>query len=268
MARRWTTEEENLYRDELVQFYVIENKTIREVGEILELSEKTVYDRLKRLDIPTNRLLKPGINNQRTNVKIPERSVLLAEFFGIMLGDGHVAQYQTFVTLGTKEYPYVCYVQKVMTELFGIKAHISTKKSDYHDVYIGSIEITKWLKDQGLVSNKVAAQVGVPPWIFSKPEYMRAFIRGFFDTDGSVYKLKSGIQISITNHSLPLLIALQSMFRTLGYSVSKISVGRIYITRREEVARFFEEIAPMNSKHRVRFEEFMRRSDSGYSRRL
>ena len=185
-----------------------------------------------------------------------------------MLGDGHVDHYQTFVTLGTKEYPYVCYMQRVMTELFGVKAHIQTQKSGYHNVYIGSVEITRWLKEQGLVSNKVTSQAGEPAWIFSRPEYMKAFVRGFFDTDGSVYALKFGIQISITNHSLPLLIALQSMLRTLGYSVSKISVGRIYITRREEITRFFEEIAPMNSKHRVRFEEFMRRSDSGYSRRL
>ena len=97
---------------------------------------------------------------------------------------------------------------------------------------------------------------------------MKAFVRGFFDTDGSIYKLRFGLQISITNHSLPLLIALQSMLRTLGYSVSEVSVGRIYITRRNQVARFFSEIAPMNSKHTQRFEKFMRRYSSGNEDRL
>ena len=268
MPARWSTTEENDYRAELMQLYVLENKTIHEVGEILGIHGGTVYDRLKRLDIPTNRLQKLRSNNQRTDVLIPEQSILLAEFFGIMLGDGHVAHYQTFVTLGTKEYHYVCYVQRLMTELFGIEAKILPKKSGYHDVYIGSVQITIWLKEQGLVSNKVAAQVGVPEWIFNKNEYMKAFVRGFFDTDGSIYKLRFGLQISITNHSLPLLIALQSMLRTLGYSVSEVSVGRIYITRRNQVARFFSEIAPMNSKHTQRFEKFMRRYSSGNEDRL
>ena len=124
MPARWSTTEENDYRAELMQLYVLENKTIHEVGEILGIHGGTVYDRLKRLDIPTNRLQKLRSNNQRTDVLIPEQSILLAEFFGIMLGDGHVAHYQTFVTLGTKEYHYVCYVQRLMTELFGIMTYI------------------------------------------------------------------------------------------------------------------------------------------------
>lgn len=41
-----------------------------------------------------------------------------------MLGDGHVGTYQTFVTLGTKEYNYVCYVQTLMTSLFKAPATI------------------------------------------------------------------------------------------------------------------------------------------------
>jgi hypothetical protein len=256
MARRWTTEEESTHHEELQQLYVLENKSIREVGLALGIQEGTVFDRLQRLDIPTNPKQKSGYLNQRKEVQLPLQSVGFAEFLGIMLGDGHVARYQTLVTLGTKEYPYVCYVQKLMTELFGIEAHIQTKKSGYHDVYIGSIRITTWLKEQGLVSNKVAAQVGVPKWIFSDKAYMGAFVRGFFDTDGSIYKLKFGVQISLTNYSAQLLIALQSMLRTLGYKVSEISAWRVYITKREDVARFFAEIQPQNTKHLRRYEYF------------
>ncbi len=185
-----------------------------------------------------------------------------------MLGDGHISHYQTSVTLGTKELAYVRYVQKLMQKLFKVPATISTKKTGYRDVYIGSTLITKWLKKQGLVSNKVAAQVGVPAWIMSKKAYMRAFARGFFDTDGSVYALRFGIQISLTNKSAPLLLALQDILRRLGYKVSETSAYRVYITQRKDVARFFKEVAPANTKHRRRYETFTRRSDSGYSRRL
>jgi DNA-binding transcriptional regulator WhiA len=268
MARRWTNEEENLYRKELIQLYILENKSIREVGVILDIKESTVFDRLKRLGISTNPQGKLHYNNQRSDIVIPIESRQLAEFLGIMLGDGHISHFQAIVTLGTKEYPYVAYVQRLMTSLFGVEARIHEKKSGYRNVYIGSVQITDWLRKQGLVSDKVAAQVDVPSWIFNKSEYMRAFVRGFFDTDGSIYKLRFGTQISITNCSIPLLLALQRMLRTLGYNVSEVSVYRIYITKRDDIARFFAEIKPKNTKHLYRFKEFMRRYSSGNEGRL
>lgn len=263
MARRWTVEEETYYRNQLLELYVKQNKTITEVGEILKLKDKTIFDRLHRLSIPTNRKGKRGFNNLRSDIVLPDRSEQLAEFFGMMLGDGTLSKYQATVCLGNKEYDYVLYVQNLMTELFKVPAHISTNKAGYHTVYIGSTLVTNWMRDQGFVSNKVREQVGVPVWVMEKDEYMRGFVRGFFDTDGSVYKLKFGVQISITNHSVPLLIALQSMLRRLGYRVSEISAARIYITRKNDVVRFFSEIAPKNVKHLNRFDKFARRWWSG-----
>ncbi len=260
MARRWTTEEEDLHREALLELYVRQNKTINEVGAILSISSKTVFDRLKRLAIPTCPELKSTYLGKRTDLTIPvKRSEDLAEFFGIMLGDGHVGTYQTFVTLGTKEYNYVCYVQALMTSLFKVPATICHRSNGFHDVYIGSVELTRWLIVQGLVSNKVAAQVGVPGWLFEKEAYMRSFLRGFFDTDGSVYKLRFGVQLSFTNKSIPLLLALQAMLRRLGYRVSELSSDCIYVTKRDDVERFFAEIQPMNAKHQNRYESLTRR---------
>lgn len=260
MARRWTSEEESFYREELLELYARQNKTITEVGATLSISPKTVFDRLKRLSIPTSPELKSTCLRKRTDIVIPaQRSRNLAEFFGIMLGDGHVGTYQTFVTLGTKEYNYVCYVQALMTTLFKVPATIYQRKNGFHDVYIGSVELTRWLIAEGLVSNKVAAQVGVPNWLFGKEAYMCSFLRGFFDTDGSVYKLRYGVQLSFTNKSVPLLLALQAMLRRLGYRVSELSSDCIYITKRDDVERFFAEIQPMNAKHQDRFENLTRR---------
>lgn len=259
MARRWTAKEEKFYRDQLNKLYVVENKSISEIAVLLGIAESSVFDRMRRLGVETIPEKKLRHCNRRNDVVLPEQSVQLAEFLGIMLGDGHVAHFQTSVTLGSKEITYVRYVQKLMQKLFKVKATICVKKSGYRDVYIGSTMITAWLKAQGLVSNKVAAQVGVPEWIMSDKEYMRAFVRGFFDTDGSVYSLRFGIQISITNHSAPLLNALQYMLRKLGYRVSETSAYRVYITKRKDVERFFKEIAPANAKHCRRFDKFTRR---------
>ena len=269
MARRWTFSEENFYRKQLIELYVHQNKTIHEIGTILDIHEKSVYDRLHRLGIKPVPEQKVRYCNRRNDISLPTHSPELAEFIGIMLGDGCLTHFQTMVTLGSKENAYVVYVQKLMGRLFGVSATIITsRKTGYNIVYIGSTKITSWLQDMGLVFNKVAAQVDVPAWIFENRKYMSRFIRGFFDTDGSIYKLRFGIQISLTNHSIPLLRALQTMLKSLGYNPSAVSAYRVYVTRRNEVQRFFTEIAPQNVKHQRRFEEFMRRSDSGYSRRL
>ncbi len=259
MARRWTKEEERKYKKELINLYVVQNKSIGEIAPLLGLEESSVFDRMQRLGIKTSKQLKTKYLNKRTDVVIPRRSPKLAEFFGAMFGDGHVSRYQTMVTLGTKELEYVKYVQSMMQGLFEVSATICVKKSGYRDVYIGSTQITSWLLNQGLVHNKVAAQVDVPPWIYTRRTYMQSFIRGFFDTDGSVYSLRFGVQISLTNRSAPLLTTLQDMLRKLGYRVSEASAYRIYITKREDVERFFNEIAPANAKHRRRFDKFARR---------
>ena len=255
MARRWNPEEEARYRAELVELYVRQNMTIREVGAVLDLADQTVFRRLKRLGISTCPERKPNYLRKRKDVRLPsEYSKELAEFLGIMLGDGHISKYQTIVTLGTKELDYVQYVAELMSRLFGVPATIIVEKNGYHDVYIGSIDLTRWLRGHGLVSNKVRDQVDVPGWITNDPEWMQAFIRGFFDTDGSIYRLRFGCQISLTNHSLPLLRSLRVMLSKLGYKPSEVSAYRVYLTRRGDVKRFFEEVRPANTKHTRRFE--------------
>ena len=259
MARRWTTAEENKYREELYELYVRQNKTIGEIAEVLHLSESSVFKRLGRLKIPSSPQNKAGYLRSIKEISIPPYSEQLAEFFGIMLGDGHISHFQTIVTLGTKEIEYVYYVENLMEDLFRVPATIGIRADGYRDVYIGSVRLTSWLKEQGLVQNKVARQVGVPHWIYEHEEYIRGFLRGFFDTDGSFYLLRFGRQISLTNHSVPLLHALREMLLRLEYRPSEVSAFRVYLTRKSDIERFFNEIRPANAKHLRRFENLTRR---------
>ncbi len=268
MARRWTQKEETKFYKELHRLYIIQNKTIREIGKELSISEQGVYDRLIRLKIKTQRHKKQGFNNQKGHVTIPKKSQELAEFIGILLGDGHISYFQTIVTLGNKEEAYVRYVAALMERLFHIQPKVLLRKSGHWQVYFGSVVITRWLYKQGLVSHKVKSQVGVPKWIFENRRFVSACLRGFFDTDGSVYKLKFGTQLSFSNRSRRLLGDLRMMLKLLKYTPSEVSSACFYLTRNSEIRRFFKDIAPANVKHQMRFREFMRRSDSGYSRRL
>ncbi|HVO28732.1 MAG TPA: LAGLIDADG family homing endonuclease, partial [Candidatus Paceibacterota bacterium] len=178
-------------------------------------------------------------------------------FFGIVLGDGNLSHFQITITLGTKEISYAEYISGLMGEIFGPTGTVLRYANGYISVYLGSVKATQWLQAEGLVFNKVKSQVAAPPWIFEKAAYMRSFLRGFFDTDGSVYKLRFGIQISLTNFSTPLLISLQRMLTILNYNVSAISRHHLYITKISDIRRFFDEIAPKNQKHNERFKRFI-----------
>ena len=102
-------------------------------------------------------------------------------------------------------------MRTLITKIFKTKAKISLRSTGYRDVYLGSVVITSWLLKEGLVFNKVKSQVDIPRWIFKKPEFIRRFLRGFFDTDGSIYELRFGIQISLSNKSQPLLQSLHKL---------------------------------------------------------
>ena len=256
MARRWTGEEEREHRERLIRLYIIENKPIGDIGEELGIAYQTVFDRLKRLGITTNPEKKSHYLNRDRTIRIPSRrSVHLAEFFGIMLGDGHLSLTQVMVTLGSKELDYVRYVSRLMQNLFGKQAHISVRSGGYRTTYISSVELARWLQEEGLVQHKVRAQVDAPSWIFTNPKFMESFLRGFFDTDGSVYKLRFGTQISFTNRSRPLLDSLHRMLTALRYKPSVVTKGRIYLTRQQDIERFFSELRPANIKHLRRYNE-------------
>lgn len=264
MARRWTKKEENKYKSELIKLYIKKNKSLKEVSNILRISEQGVFRRLIRLGIKTQPYLKNNYLKKRGDVKLPTKySEDLAEFFGIMLGDGHLSHFQVVVSLGNKEEDYAKYVKSLIEKIFKTKVKISVRATGYRDIYLGSVVVTKWLSNQGLVSNKVKYQVDVPKWIFTKNIFMQSFLRGFFDTDGSVYKLRYGVQVSFCNRSLPILRSLQLILKKLKYSPSNISGYNLYLTKKQDVKNFFEFVKPSNSKHLRRYLEIKKTASVG-----
>ncbi len=256
MPRRWNILEEKEKFKELKRLYVVNNKTIGEIAELLSLGESTIYQRLLRLGITPVPSKKSRYRNRNISINIPKRySVDLAEFIGILLGDGHITPTQVTVTLGTKD-EFIDYVAQLMKKLFGDTPKIITTNDNGKVVYIGSTVLVRWLLAMGLVFNKVKHQVGIPRWCLSRRSYMKRVIRGLIDTDGSVYRLRDGVQISFCNRSRPLLESARSILLNLGYSPSKISGYNIYLTRRGDLIKYFNEVGFSNRKHQKRFLEF------------
>jgi len=259
MPKRWTIKEEIQKRRELEELYIKQNKTIREVSEVLDIKESSVFDRLKRLNIATIPEKKPYFLNKKQGIIFPNLSDELAEFFGIMLGDGHLShgQFWIFINNNTdKEYRY--YVANLLKSLFGLEPKCCYRKEqDMKNLFLSSVDLITYLRKKGLyASNKVKDQVDVPLWIFSKDSYKKSFLRGFFDTDGSIYSLKFGTQISFCNRSIPLLESTRKILLSLDYSPSRISSCKVYLTRRSNLYKYINEIGFGNPKHLKRARNF------------
>lgn len=261
MSARWSPETEKEKYEELYQLYTVENKTIFEIGKILSLAYQTVYDRLIRLGIPSTPQNKASFLNKRSITVPTGYSRKLAEFVGMLLGDGHISPKngQVFITLNSNlDREFIEFVSKFMGTLFSTHTSILPKdKKIATDILITSVELVQFLKKIGLYSsNKVRDQVDVPDWIKMNSKFWQPFIRGFLDTDGSIYKLKFGVQIAFTNHSIPLLETTREFLLQLGYHPSKISSYHVYLTRRKDLIRYIQEIGFSNKKHFDRAKSF------------
>lgn len=243
-----------MYSERLCDLYTKRNLSIGEIAALEGLSFQGIYARLKRCGIAITPATKARYQNRRNDVHVPKvHSAPVAELFGILLGDGHISHFQVVVTLGNKEVRYANHVQELMQRVFGGEPRISIRKKGYRDVYLGSTEITRWLTKEGMVPNKFKSQVDVPLWIFKRRAFSEAFLRGVFDTDGSIYALKYGMQLSFSNRSVPLQRSLHAMLKKLGYKPSAISGSNIYVTDRSQIRRFFREVQPANAKHLLRY---------------
>ncbi|MEA3453178.1 MAG: LAGLIDADG family homing endonuclease [Patescibacteria group bacterium] len=259
MARKWTPIEQMDKRKELVYLYSHKNQTISEVANSLGIAESTVYDRMVRLQIPTTPERKAGYLSKRNDVIFPRISNKFAEFIGIMLGDGHIGPGQIWVFVNnTTDKGYIPYVSDLLESLFGVRARISyVNNREMANLYIGSVDLIDYLRKKGLhASNKVREQVDVPLWVLSKNSYKKSFTRGFFDTDGSIYRLKFGVQMCFCNRSLPLLSSTREILLNLGYHPSRISTYNLYLTRKPDLRRYIQEIGFGNPKHSKRAMEF------------
>ena len=197
-------------------------------------------------------------------IKIPNESKKLAEFYGIMLGDGNLTVKKAY-KIGTyqirivgdsrhdKEY-LINYAKPLIENLFEIKVKIS-KQKDANALYLTSTskKLSEFLEIKGFKpGDKIKNQLEIPSWIKKTPEFLRKCLRGLYDTDGSIYKLtnQNSHQISFRNYNITLMNDVRNSLLSLGVGVSKISKGNeITITRKTELRKFLNEVGFSNNKH-------------------
>lgn len=176
-----------------------------------------------------NKRLNKGIFAKKPFEK-PEYSEELAEFVGILLGDGCISQNQITITFNAKdENGHLLFVADLVKKLFNIPFGIyRDKKFNVVDLVISRSGLIDFLvQDVGLKrGNKVRQQVDVPNWIKENKKFLTACVRGLIDTDGTVfmhsYKVNNKIyhykKLAFSNQSKPLIAVVYQFLKDSGLS--------------------------------------------------
>lgn len=200
-------------------------------------------------------------------IKRPARSVELAKFIGIMLGDGGIrSKYQLTISFNDKtDREFAEYVTRLIKRLFAVEHIISKRKGSLGaDIVVSSASVIDFLLKQGLkAGNKVKNQVDIPAWIKSDLEFQKACLRGLVDTDGSLYchrykvnnKWYNYLKLDFTSCSKPLLRSAYAIFSNLGIRASLKGV-HISVSAKAEVNRYLATVGSSNIKFLDRWMKF------------
>lgn len=197
------------------------------------------------------------------NIKFPEVSEKFAEFYGVMLGDGNlnkmkgykVGTYMARIIGDSKlDYEYhINFLKPLIEDLFGLKVKVGRQGKGTMYITIYSKLLVDFLEQIGFkAGNKIKNRLDIPKWIKENDEFLKACLRGLYDTDGGIYQLNNQktCQIAFTNHNSVLLKDVRDSLIKLGIVPSKIVSGRrVYITKKSELQKFLKLIGFSNSRH-------------------
>ncbi|MDD2766615.1 MAG: LAGLIDADG family homing endonuclease [Candidatus Moranbacteria bacterium] len=210
--------------------------------------------------------LNPSKITQALPFKRPTPSEDLAEFVGIMLGDGGISKHQFTITLNTlTDKKYSIFVQQLINNLFEVSFGVCLNKKFLAErIMVSRTALITYLIDElGLKQgNKVKQQVDIPLWVKKNQCYSIACLRGLIDTDGCIILhkyLSKGKRycykkIGFTSRSHPLLQSASEILLILGIKHRIMKNGwDIRIEARKDVEKYFQVVGTHNPKHLERY---------------
>lgn len=194
----------------------------------------------------------------------------IAEFIGVMLGDGSIGVYNTKagnkikkhpvvkVTLDSRNKEYTDYVFNLMKEVLNVEPRVYFKKTE------NTVDICTFKKDRlDFVINKIGLKLS-PKWDnmeipkkYFQEKFYQFILRGLFDTDGSVTVFhNNGVRyprIEIKICPSPAQNQIKEILNSLKfrYKIQNLDKGeiRIRISGVNELKRWFEIVGSSNAIH-------------------
>lgn len=200
----------------------------------------------------------------------PPQSKNLAEFIGIMIGDGGITQYQSIITLNNEtDKKYADYVKKLVYKLFKVKPRTYLKKGAKAITIVVSRKLlNEYLVSLGLKSgNKLKQNLDIPSWVMKNIEYAKMCLRGLIDTDGCIFyerhKIKekkySYARLNFVTGSILLASSVIKILNEVGFHPKLRRNGKnhaVQLENRAEIWEYFKVIGTSNQKHFDRLSKY------------
>lgn len=205
--------------------------------------------------------LKHPENSHRKKVILPKYSDSLAEFFGVMMGDGGINNpWQANITLNSiKDADYSKYINSLCKELFEVEPVIRKRKDrNTLVVSLASTSVVDFLVANGLPrGNKLKKGLNIPEWILAKQSYRKNCVRGLVDTDGCIGvhihringRMYKNIYLTFTSYSPKLIFQVADIlmeFRIIPHITKR---GRdIYLYQADSVEKYLKIFSTSNAR--------------------
>lgn len=206
-------------------------------------------------------LLQYPKKSHRKKVVLPKHSSVLAEFFGIMIGDGGINNpWQATITVNAvADADYIPYVSNLCQKLFEILPALRKRKENKAFVIsLASTSVVDFLVANGIPrGNKLKNGLRIPKWILEKKSFKRACIRGLVDTDGCLFiqahkvfgKTYKNIGLSFSSASPDLIFQVAEIFEEFGIMPHISKRGRdVCLYRADAVRRYLEVFGTSNDR--------------------
>ena len=198
----------------------------------------------------------------------PPYSKELAEFIGIVLGDGCISQRQIAISLHYKDdKAYSKYVVSLIKKLFSVPIGVYyCKKDSVIDFVVSRTELVRYCTGKlGLKKgSKVKQQVDIPEWVKRNKEYLIACVRGLVDTDGCIFQHKYKVngkwyfykKLAFSNRSKPLLKSVFDFLKMLNMNPRITRDGKdVRLESKQGLRLYFSIINSHNPKYLKKYQD-------------
>ena len=215
---------------------------------------------------------------KRKPIKKPRKNTDLAEFSGIMIGDGSITRRQIMITVDSRDdHQYSFFIKDLIQKTFDVPVSIChyKNKSAIKLVVSRSRLVDFCNKKLGLkIGHKLRQGLDIPNWIKANNSFKKACLRGLMDTDGCIFNECHRIKNkkycyprwAFTSYSKQLCLSVIKILEELDFT-PKLRIDRnVQLEKKEDVIRYFQLIGTSNPKHKMRFKSYLEGCLSGRKR--
>lgn len=273
---------------ELFQELYLKNIPIEEIVKQTGISKPSLYRRLKKLGVVRKygeshkgkKLTEEHKNNiklalSKTDVKGRPPTMInnkgmtddLAYILGVMYGDGYIVS-KSGIGLQVKDEDFADCFEKTMERQFNLKSkkYISNGRvlHDWRNNKEYNTQKTFIIRVSSVILRDYIIRIKNFETIKSFNNTQKiSFLRGLWDSEGSISISSSVSRISFTHNSKELCILFQSLLiQTTGINAKFYQTTQgnhiLYIQHRDNIKRFYEVINPTIKRKRLVFEEIIK----------